>query len=204
VRRRPLLACAAALPLLAGGCFIFAPPQPSPTPEEGTWAKVRARFTARAKLYDGLTTRAFASAVYQARELREARVLRLGIWRGLTAEERERLLAMERDEAAQFDDFLVALFTADRPDNDLDATRSIWRVSLAVAGEGEAEPVKIDLVKPDATMRELYPNIGDFDTVYRVRFAKWAAGPLDARAFTLTLSSARGKLVLDFPSKGEG
>ncbi len=197
---------AAALAVVAVACsslppaFPFTAPQPQPTPEEGAWARARDRFTASAKLYDGLSTRAFVSAVYQAPEVRETRVARLAVWKNLAPQERDAMLAAERDEAAQFDDFIVSFFTADRADNDLDAQRSVWRLAVAVQGEGEAEPAKVEGVRTDATLRTLYPTIGDFDQVYRVRFPRWAAGALTDRRFELRMASARGKLDLAFPA----
>ena len=198
------LACVAAL--LLGGCatfpeaFPFTPTQPRPPTEEGVWAQARDHFTASAKLYDGLTARAFVSSVYQAVDVRERRVARVSVWREMGPEERDKLIAAERDEAAQYDDFLVSLFTADRGDNDLDAPKSVWRLALSVAGEGEAEPLKIEPVRPDATVRTLYPNVGDFDVVYRVRFARWPNGSLADRKFTLRIAGARGRMDLAFPA----
>jgi hypothetical protein len=201
---------AAAIALALGGCatvsslpdrFPFTPAQPQPPTVEGAWARARDRFTASAKLYDGLSTRAFVSAVYQAPEVREARVARLAVWREMGPQERDALLAAERQEAAEYDDFLVSLFTVDRADNDLDASRSVWRVSLTVPGEGESEPLKIQQVRPDATLRTLYPVIGDFDTVYRVRFARWPKGALVERHFMLRIAGARGRMDLAFPAQ---
>jgi hypothetical protein len=44
----------------------------------------------------------------------------------------------------------------------------------------------------------LYPDVGDFDVVYRVRFPRWPGEPLSGRPFTLRLSSALGKMDLEF------
>jgi hypothetical protein len=191
---------AAALPLVLGACFVFAPGQPRPAEQEGAWAKERDHFVASAKLYDGLTTRAFASAVYQAPRVREARVARLAEWRSLTFEERDKLLAAEREEAERYDDFLVSLFTAERSENDLDTPRSLWRVALVLEGEGELLPEKVEAVRSDATLRTLYPMIGDFDVVYRVRFLRRPGAPLEGRVFTLRLAGARGRMEFPFPA----
>ena len=170
---------ALALALAAAGCaghlpeqFPFTPTQPRPASDEGAWAAVRA-----------------------------ARVVRVAAWRNLTPAERDALLASEQDEAERFEDFIVSLFTSDRADNDLDSTRSVWRVVLVVEGEGDAEPVRIEQVRPDATLRTLYPTIGDFDTVYRVRFPRWPHGSLSERRFILRLAGARGRVDLAFPAQ---
>lgn len=200
------LAVAAVAALCLGGCatfpeaFPFTPAQPKPPADEGAWAQARDRFTASAKLYDGLATRAFVSAVYQSPDVRERRVARMAVWREVGAEERDRLLQLERDEASQYEDFIVSLFTPDRSDNDLDSNRSVWRLAVTVAGEGEEEPLKVEAVRSDATVRTLYPSIGDFDVVYRVRFARWPKGPLEQRQFALRIAGARGRMDLAFPA----
>ncbi len=188
---------AAALLASALACNLYRP-APQPTTFEGDWARVRGQNSRSAKLYDGLTTRAFAQVVYQAPEVRRARVDRLAVWRGLTPEEKGRLAATERDEAERWEEFLVSLFTADRPDNDLSARQSVWRVALVVPGEGESLPASIEELRPDATLRELYPEIGDFDTVYRVRFPH-ARSPLPGRPFALEVAGARGRLEFRWP-----
>jgi hypothetical protein len=170
--------------------------QPLPPPEEGDWAVARDRATRSAKLYDGLATDAFASTVYLSPTVRETRARRLAVWTAMTVEERDRLLAAEREEAEKFDDFVVALFTPNRSDNDLDAPKSVWRVAL-VAAEGEELPVKIEQLKLNATLRALYPFVGDFDVVYRVRFSRFPA-PLALRPFTLRLAGAKGRIDLAY------
>ena len=194
VRAAGLLIAAVSF-LAPAGCIG---PQPRPPPNEGRWARVRDRATRVGKLYDRLATNAFASAVYQSREVREARVDRLAEWEALTRQERDAMLARERDEAARYEDFLVTLFTPDRASNDLDAAHSVWRVALVVPGRsGEADwlPESIHLVKVDAMLRELYPNIGNFDYVYAVRFARRA--PLQG-PFVLRLAGALGRLDFEY------
>jgi len=189
---------AAALLLLAS-CSVkqYFEPEPAPTAEEGDWAAVRNRATRTGKIYDGLGTNAFVKAVYLSPAVREARVSRLATWTVMTHEERDRLLASERAEAAAYDDFLVSLFTPDHPANDLDSSHSVWRVALVVQGEGEKLPREIVEVRMDATLRALYPTVDPFDTVYRVRFERFLP-PLSGRAFILRLAGSKGRLDLGF------
>jgi hypothetical protein len=200
VRRAGLAAWAAlGLAALAGGGCRYFRTAPEPSSEEGAWGVARHRYTAHAKLYDGFTTRAFATAVYQAPEVRVARIARVASWRGLPVEERERMVKEERADLDRYEEFLLALFTTDRSNNDLDTPRSIWRTTLEPVGEmGELVPTRIEQVRVDATVRMLYPEIGDFDTVYRVRFPRWPGEPLPGRPFTLVLASALGRIELEF------
>ncbi len=171
-------------------------PEPRPPPDEGAWAAARDAATRTGKLYDGLSTNAFVRAVYLSRTVRDARVARVATWKVLTVEETDRLLASEHDEADSFEDFQIALFTPTPADNDLDSSTSVWRVALVVPGEPDRLPVGIEQVRADSMLRTLYPHVGDFDIVYRVRFPRKA--PLDGRAFVLRLAGAKGRLDLQY------
>ena len=189
----------AALALALGGCGLF-PRQPVPSTLEGEWAVQRDRFTRSAKAYDQLDDQVFVTATYQAPSVRAARVQRLAEWKAMTAEERERLLSAERAEGEQWEEFLVAFYTNDRDANDLASTRSVWRLALAVEGAGEFLPAgRPEIVRADATVSGLYPYVGKFDIVYRVRFPRWKGErPLDETPFTLVMAGAPAKVELRF------
>lgn len=190
----------AALPLVAAlvlaGC-PFHPRNPVPGPLQGEWAAARGAATRRVQLYDGLVHRASATATHLGLVEREARARRLGEWFGWTAVELERRLAEERAEAAAGEEFLLAFYTPNAKTNDLDARESIWRIAIE-ADDGIMLASKVEAVDPDATLTALFPYVGIFDTVYRVRFAKPPGGPLAGRMYVLELSSALGRLYVDF------
>lgn len=190
-------AIAAAVALLACVRVPFTEPQPIPTAEEGAWGRERVRFTRAGNIYDGLGLNAFVSAVYLPLEAREARAERLAVWRSATGAERDAMLAREREEAARYEEFLVALFTTDRADNDLDSSKSIWHVALALPGGAEILPEKIESRRVDADIRVLHPNVSEFDVVYRVRFPKQPE-PLVGRPFALRIAGSRGRIDLAF------
>ncbi len=187
-------ALAAALLALAG-CSHMPGTEPKPGPEEGEWARVRDANTRGVKLYDGLATRAFASAVWQSPEVRAARLERTAVWKALTAEERARAQAAEDEAAAAFDEFTVAIFTTDTDDNDLSARQSSWHLAIVAADGSESTGPQVTELRTDALLRTLYPRIGDFDSVYLVRFAKRPAAT--AGPFTLRIAGPRGRM--DFP-----
>ncbi len=186
-----LLACSSA-PLVD-----ISAPNPQPGIQEGNWPAVRNKATRRARLYDRFSQRAIVTATYLGPEERQARVDRLAEWLSWTAEEKARRLKAEEDEAAKYEEFLVAFYTEDHKANDLDATASIWRIALQVDG-GDLVTHDATAVDVNATLANLFTYVSHFDTVYRVRFDKVKGAPLDGRTFVLELASALGKLEMHF------
>ncbi|HUL61395.1 MAG TPA: hypothetical protein VLU43_19115 [Anaeromyxobacteraceae bacterium] len=183
----------AALP----GCLLFRGRAPVPGTEEGEWARLRDAATRRFELYDGLVHRANATATFLSPEVRTARARRLAEWLSWTQDELARRLAIEQADAAAGEEFVLVLYVAEKSFNDLDSSRSVWRVAIDL-GPVEMLPSKIEAVKEDATLRGLYPWLGPFDVVYRVRAPHPPDGPLTGRPFVLRLASAQGQLPLDF------
>lgn len=190
---------ALAVALALGGCALF-PRQPVPTTWEGQWAAQRERFTRSGKVYDRIDDQLFAKATYQAPSVRRARAERLAEWKAMTAEEREQLLAAEQADGEKWEEFLLSVYTFDREANDLASTHSVWRLALVVEGAGEMLPAeRPEVVRADATLIGLYPYVGKFDVVYRVRFPRWTGErPLAETPFTLVMAGAPGKLELRF------
>lgn len=192
-------AAALAALALAAGCSLggLMPRSPAPTTQEGEWAQRRDAATRRAFVYDGLKHQATVTATHLSLAVREARARRLGEWMGWTPVELEQRLAQERKEAAETEEFEIALYTADPRFNDLDAPRSNWRVALKVDG-ADLLSRKVTGVQRDAATLTLFPYVGPFDVVYRVIAPMPQAGPVEGRAFTLEIASALGKLTLDY------
>lgn len=198
-RRRVLLAVALVASALAcARVERLVNRSPQPPPSEGAWAEQHSRWTRKASLYDGLAMRALATATYQAPELRRARAERLATWKAMTPEESAAVLAQEESEAAQYDDFVLSITTGDSADNDLDSRRTAWRVALVTAGQPERADPEITELRPDALVRTLYPDVGDFDVVYRIRFPRPAATQTWSEPFTLRIAGPRGRLDFAF------
>lgn len=173
------------------------PRSPAPRTTEGPWGIERDAATRRFVLYDGLRHRATATATHLSLAVREARTRRLAHWFGWTPRELEDRLAKERSEAEAGEEFVLSFFSADPKDNDLDAPRSVWRVAVKV-GEADVVATRVTSIDGDATTVGLFPYVGHFDVVYRVLLPKAPSGPLAGTPFTLEISSALGKLPLDF------
>jgi hypothetical protein len=189
--------------LLAAGCGTSTPYQRAPVPgrDAGDWGQLRDDASRRATLYDGFDHRGNASATWRSPQVREAEVRRQAEWQGKGAAETEQAVAQGRAEAARGEEFMVAVYTADRRANDLDAPRSVWHLELD-DGATRVPASEITAVNADATIRQLFTYVGPFDVVYRVRF-KWTGAPLAGRPFTLRISGSLGALVLDFGPDGQ-
>ena len=192
-----LAALAALAGMGAAGCLFVHPRQPQPSPGAGEWAEVRSNATRAKQLYDGLVHRANAIATHLTPRVREVRATRLADWLAWSPAELDARLARERAEAALGEEFVVAFYTSDARANDLDAPQSVWRVAVVVDGLNVLAS-KVESIAFDATVRALFPLVGPFDTVYRVRFPPTPDGPLADRAFVFRLSSPLGTMDLDF------
>lgn len=190
-------AAAIALVALAGCAAPNLERQPGPNAAEGRWDEERERFTRSRKIYDAFDDQAFATATWEAPRVREARAGQLAAWKDMTPAEREKLLAAERAEGERHEDFFLAFFTSDRRANDLVSSRSSWRIALAVAGETDVLPERVEMVPIDPTLQALYPYLGTFDLAYRIRFPRWkGARPLAETPFELVIAGALGKIEL--------
>ncbi len=187
-------AAALATALAAAGCH---PRQPMPLTQHGEWAWVRDAATRRFILYDNFDHRATATATHLSLEVREARSRRLAEWLGWTDQELQTSLAQERKEYAAGEEFLLAFFTADWKSTDLAAPRSVWRVAVKVDG-ADVLASKVTSLDQNPNLDGLFPYIGPFDVVYRVQVPRPASGAFAGRPFVLELSSAMGKIPLDF------
>lgn len=171
--------------------------QPRLGPEADAWAAARDRYTQVAKLYDRFETHAIATATRQVPEVRARRVDQVAAWKAMTATEREAMAAREREEGARWQEFLLVLFTTDARDNDLDAKNTVWRVALLREGQPQRLPAEVKVVRVDSLLRDLYPTIHEYDTVYRIRFARDGGDP-DGAA-TLRIAGSEGKMDFVFP-----
>lgn len=195
-----------ALALALAGCGAvqsvksrLPPREPRVGPEDGAYADLRDAVSRHARLYDGFVHRADLNGTWLSQEVREAGTSRLAAWQAWSPEELASALAADRAEEAKGQEFLLALYTAERKHNDLAEKDSIWRV-LIDDGEVEAVASSVELVTLDANVKQLFPYIGPFDVVYRVK-VPWTGEP--RRPFTLRLMGALGSLTLDFGPRGK-
>lgn len=107
----------------------------------------------------------------------------------------------EREAADRAWVFLVSATTTDLTWNDLERRDSIWRVAFRNDRGEEATPIEVKVEKTSATVVELFPFVGPFSRVYRIRFPKTLANgrPLireETTKLVLLFSGAMGQTEL--------
>lgn len=155
------------------------------------------------EVYSGLDTRLYAAATYQSAEFREARVHRQAQFQTWPQEKLDQTLARERAEATQGHEVVFGVTMVDRKFDDFDSKVSVWRLSLST-DQGEVTPVAIRRVgRANQDIRAYYRYMGDFWTMYTVRFPTEVAGkPLvgpGTQALVFKMSSTQGQIELRFP-----
>ncbi len=159
------------------------------------------RFSDYKELYDGLDTRLFAGATYQSPSFVAARVRRLGVFQGDTAQGIEAKLNEEQAKLAPYHAFFLGVHVNTPRYDDFDKKSSVWRLAL-VTPEGQVEPVEVSRIgRSDLQMRSLYPYMGDFWVGYWVRFPKQRPDGTPTvvdgtRRFALRLASVLGQADL--------
>ncbi|HEY3449402.1 MAG TPA: hypothetical protein VGK67_23815 [Myxococcales bacterium] len=168
---------------------------------EKRYQEVLGRWTRHAEIYDGLDSRLFLAATFQAMAFREARVERAAAFRSLPRTEAEMMLAADRKAHGEALEVVLGVYANDRHFDDLGRPDSIWKLAL-VAEAGEAAPLSVEkLESADPNLKALYPYLDTYWTAYRVRFPRAFENgaqvlPEKAQSLALRLSSAVGKAEL--------
>jgi len=206
VRTAPLLFL-----LGAAGCAAVPPTIGEPGPElpdrnaELSYQHVLERFTEHREVYSGIDTRLYCAATYQSSEFREARVRRQALFQTWPEPKLQETLALERAAAAQAHEVVFGVSLVDRKFDDFDSRNTIWRLTLAT-DQGEVTPMAIKRVgRANQDLRAYYPYLGDFWTMYTVRFPLTVAGrPLvgpATQALLFRMSSTQGQVEMKFPAE---
>lgn len=168
----------AALLGLLSGCTTSPPTIGDPAPQlsdrraEQAYQDLFDRYSDRGEIYDGFDTRLFAGATFQTMAFREARVRRLAEFTFLPKPRVEEMLAKERAEDAQYNDFFVGFHLNESRFEDFTNKDSIWRIVM-LTPTVEVEPLSIERIgRAQLSMRAIYPYLGVFWVAYRVRFPK--------------------------------
>jgi hypothetical protein len=194
----------------ASGCAAVPPSVGEPAARvpdaraEASYQAALARVTEHREVYSGIDTQLFTAATYQSVDFREARTRRQAMFQTWPEPKLEDALARERADAAQVHELVFGVSVVDRRFDDFDSKNTIWRLSL-VSDQGEVAPIGIRRVgRANQDVRAYYPYLGDFWTMYTVRFPITTAtgaplvGPT-TRALLFRMSSTLGQVEMPFP-----
>ena len=194
----------------ASGCVAVPPSIGEPGAQvpdraaEASYQAALSRVTEHREVYTGIDTQLFAAATYQSADFREARTRRQAMFQTWPEPKLEDALARERADAAQVHEIVFGVSIVDRRFDDFDSKSSIWRLSL-VTDQGEVTPIGIRRVgRANQDLRAYYPYLGDFWTMYTVRFPLTTStgspliGPT-TRALLFRMSSTQGQVEMAFP-----
>jgi hypothetical protein len=194
----------------ASGCAAVPPSVGEPgarVPDpraEASYQAALSRVTEHREVYTGIDTQLFSAATYQSADFREARVRRQAMFQTWPEAKLNAAVAQEQAEAAQVHELVFGVSVVDRRFDDFDSKNSIWKLYLA-SDQGEVTPLAIRRVgRANQDMRAYYPYLGDFWTMYTVRFpvTTVAGVPLvgpTTRALIFRMSSTQGQIEMSFP-----
>ena len=199
----------------ASGCAAGPPAIGEPGPQvpdpnaEASYQAALSRVTEHREVYTGIDTQLFTAATYQSVDFREARTRRQAMFQTWPEPKLDAALARERVDAGQVHELVFGVSIVDRRFDDFDSKNSIWRLSL-VTDQGEVTPLAIRRVgRANQDLRAYYPYLGDFWTMYTVRFPLTTAtgvplvGPT-TRALLFRMSSTQGQVEMAFPAGTPG
>jgi hypothetical protein len=204
---------AAALALgLAAGCSGLPPPMVGTPGPEAADARANAeyeallqRYSAKRQIFIGFDTILFGGVTYESPSFREARIRRRDTFQAQTPAQLALDLQSAQQEGADFYEFTLGVYMQNPRFDDIDFPTSIWHLAL-VTPLGEVSPASVRRVgKANINTRAYYPYMGDFWTVYRVRFPKSLdTGPLvtpEVQTFTILLASSLGRAEFPLPAQ---
>ena len=194
----------------AAGCAAVPPAIGEPGAQvpdrqaEASYQAALSRVTEHREVYTGIDTQLFTAATYQSPDFREARTRRQAMFQTWPEPKLNDALARERAEAAQVHEVVFGVSIVDRRFDDFDSRNTIWKLYLA-SDQGEVTPIAIRRVgRANQDLRAYYPYLGDFWTMYTVRFPLTTAagvplvGP-STRALLFRMSSTLGQVEMTFP-----
>ena len=130
------------------------------------------RYSAEKQIFIGFDTICFSGVTYESPAFREARIRRRDAFLAEPPAQVARDVEAARVEAENFYEFTLGVYMQNPRFDDLGLPGSIWRLAL-VTPVGQVAPTLIKRVgHADVNTRAYYPYMGDFWTMYQVRFPK--------------------------------
>ena len=186
-------------------------PETSDAQANAAYSALEKHFSAERQIFNGLDTISFAGVTYESAAFRAARIRRRGLFQSIPRAQVEQDVeaAVADAETGDVYEFTVGVYMQNPRFDDLGLPGSIWRLALLTPG-GQVAPVLVKRVgRADVNTRAYYPYMGDFWSVYTVRFPKVLdarpvlppAEPPTVPTFTVLLASSLGKAEFPLPAQ---
>lgn len=192
--------------VLVTGCVHVRVPrvgEPPPVAEdeahEKQWQETLTRYSDRAQIYDGLDTRLFIGATYQAPFFVDARVTRLAEFQAVPAGALPGLLDAERLRLSEVTEVFLGVHVNEAKHDDFDRFNSIWKLTLTACQKDYAAKEVVRVGRASLNLRAIYPYLDTFWVGYRVRFPKVETCAEDK--VHLRIASTLGLAKLEFPAQ---
>ncbi len=174
------------------------------------YSETLARWTRVEQVYEGLEPRLIIKATYKNRPFRDAYIERYVDDYRLSSRYKEDMREKALELSELYNEFLMAAHTSVNRWNDFDRTDSIWKLYLEDNLGNRLTPVSIEkLDAGDPLIREFFPYVGLWSSIYVVRFPKYSeAGtePIPGAGtdyLRLTIAGALGSGELEWRLKEE-
>ena len=158
-------------------------------------------WTREGRIYDGVVTRLISNVTFKSAVFRQAYTEEYSRLYNLSGMEYDKLVMHEQKEAADYHDFVMAVYVPEKQWDDFSKKASMWKIYLTRDHVEQIRPLKIrKLKKKDPLIDYFYPYITTWKSIYHVRFpvfdtksdSQLMGDPYDA--LTLVMASVIGSV----------
>jgi len=166
-------------------------------PRSSGYSDGLARYTQEDKLYVGLETQLDIQAVYRGSAFRRMYMDEYARVYNLSPPEKDKYLAVELDQAKNFEDFILVVNSTLSETNDLQKADSTWRIYLFRNGVQLGATSIQRLRWKEEFLNRFYPLANPWSRVYLVRFTIPPGTPeTSSVSLSLSIAGPPGKVTL--------
>lgn len=155
-----------------------------------------------AKIYRGADCRLIWGATYRNEAFQDAYIEEYIRRYRLTGDKRDAFAATVKENTGKYNEFFISVFTQDQEWNDLDKSKSLWRLYLENDKGSRVEPISVKKhLEDDHFYGEFFPYLDSWSIGYTVRFPKLDTNGaeinlIESTFLKLTITGAKGESIL--------
>ncbi|MDX2448588.1 MAG: hypothetical protein QNK29_15470 [Desulfobacterales bacterium] len=144
----------------------------SPVPEKQlAYGDVLESWTQESRLYDGLSTKLISKATFKTAAFRQAYATEYARLYKLEGTEYDKLVADQQKEAADYHDFVIAVYVPEKQWDDFSKDTSMWKIYMTRDNVEQIRHLEIRKLKAkDPITAYFYPYMTTWKSIYLVRF----------------------------------